>query len=186
MEGASVRAAGRVVGLNVSPGGVPKQPVGSARVAVDGVGGDRQRDRRHHGGPDRAVCVYPVELIEALRSEGHPIGPGSIGENLTVRGVDWSSVVAGAHFLVGMDVVLEVTGYASPCANIAGAFADGDYGRVSPKRRVGWSRAYARVRREGVVTVGDPIRVVSATEANEFLDRQSAPSPASVTWRRGE
>jgi MOSC domain-containing protein YiiM len=182
---AAVQAGGRVVGLNVSSGGVPKRPIGSARVTVDGVEGDHQRDRRHHGGPDRAVCLYAVELIEALRSEGHPIGPGSIGENLTVRGLDWSSIVAGACLLVGMGVVLEVTAYASPCANIAGAFADGDYGRVSPKRRAGWSRAYARVRREGIVTVGDPIRIVSTMEADGLLDRRPAPLPVSVMWRRG-
>ncbi len=174
-----------MVQINVSSGGVPKRPVGSARVTVDGVEGDRQRDRRHHGGPERAVCLYPLELIEALRAEGHPIGPGLIGENLTVRGLDWSTVVPGAHLLVGTDVVLQITRYAGPCANIAAAFADGDYARVSHTRHAGWSRLCARVRREGPVAVGDAIRLVSATEADELVARGPNGPPPSVTRRRG-
>jgi MOSC domain-containing protein YiiM len=173
-----------VVQINVSSGGVPKRPVGSARVTVDGVEGDRQRDRRHHGGPERAVCLYPLELIEALRAEGHPIGPGLIGENLTVRGLDWSTVVPGAHLRVGTDVMLQITHYAGPCANIAAAFADGDYARVSQTRHAGWSRLCARVRREGLVAVGDAICLVSETEADELVARPPKGSP-SVTRRRG-
>ena len=164
---------------------MPKKPVGSARVTVDGVEGDRQRDRRHHGGPERAVCLYALELIEALRAEGHPIGPGLIGENLTVRGLDWSTVVPGVHLLVGSDVVLQITRYAGPCANIAAAFADGDYARVAHTRHAAWSRLCARVRREGLIGVGDAIRLVSATEADELVARRPKGSPPSVRRRRG-
>jgi len=174
-----------VAQINVSSGGVPKRPVGSARVTVDGVEGDRQRDRRHHGGPERAVCLYPLELIEALRAEGHPIAPGLIGENLTVRGLDWSTVVPGAHLRVGADVLLQITRYAGPCANIAAAFADGDYARVSHARHPGWSRLCARVRRGGLVTVGDAVCLASATEADELVARRPKVTPASVSRRRG-
>ena len=48
--------AGRVESINTSRGGVPKQPVFEALVTADGVDGDRQSDRRFHGGPDRAVA----------------------------------------------------------------------------------------------------------------------------------
>ena len=43
--------------VNVSPGGMPKSAVLVARVTFSGVEGDKQRNRKYHGGPDRAVCL---------------------------------------------------------------------------------------------------------------------------------
>ena len=84
--------------ISVSDGGVPKRPVFEARVTAQGVAGDRQRNVKVHGGPDRAVCLYSLELIEALKQEGHPIAPGSSGENFTLAGLDWNlgDTVTGA------------------------------------------------------------------------------------------
>jgi MOSC domain-containing protein YiiM len=142
--------------INVSDGGVPKLPRDWARVHTSGVEGDRQEDRRFHGGPDRAVCLYSLELIEALQGEGHPIVPGSIGENLTLHGLDWTEVRPDARVEIG-EVVLEVTRATSPCHKIAAAFTEGDFTRVSRKAHPGWSRFYARVLREGLVSVGDRV-----------------------------
>lgn len=146
--------------INVSDGGVPKSPRPWAHVRATGVEGDRQDDHRFHGGPDRAVSLYSLDLIEALQGEGHPISPGSIGENLTLGGIDWGNVRADARVEIG-DVVLEITKAASPCAKIAGSFRDGEFVRVSQKVHPGWSRFYARVLREGIVTVGDRVVVKS-------------------------
>src|SRR3712207_3923787 len=87
--------------INVSNGGVPKLPVPEAAVTVDGVGGDRQRDLRVHGGPFRAVCLFSLEVIERLRAEGHPIAPGTVGENVTVGGLDWTLVRPGVRLRIG-------------------------------------------------------------------------------------
>jgi MOSC domain-containing protein YiiM len=97
---------GKVVSINRSSGGVPKQPVPECRVTESGLQGDRQRDLRFHGGPDRAVCLYPLESILALQREGHPIAPGTIGENLTVSGLDWSLMVPDVRLQVGEVVLL--------------------------------------------------------------------------------
>lgn len=140
--------------INVSDGGVPKRPRPWAQVRVDGIEGDRQEDRRYHGGPDRAVCLYSLDLIEALQGEGHPIAAGSIGENLTLHGIEWTDVRPDARIEVG-EVLLEVTRAASPCHKIAGSFHGGVFTRVSQKVYPGWSRFYARVLREGAVTAGD-------------------------------
>jgi MOSC domain-containing protein YiiM len=83
-----IDAAGRVVSINRSAGGVPKLAAPEAFVSVDGVEGDRQRDERHHGGRDRAVSLFSLERILALRAQGHPIAPGTTGENVTVEGID--------------------------------------------------------------------------------------------------
>ena len=61
---------GRVVQINVSPGGVPKLPVASARVTLEGLEGDGHRDLEHHGGPERALCLFALEQIRALQAEG--------------------------------------------------------------------------------------------------------------------
>jgi MOSC domain-containing protein YiiM len=149
-------ASATIVSLNVSPGGVPKVPVASAQVGVDGMEGDRQKHRMFHGGPDRALCLYSVELIEALRAEGHPINPGATGENVTIGGIDWRDVTPGARLELG-DVEIEITGYAVPCKSIQGAFKDARSVRISHKLYPGWSRAYARVIRPGVLRVGDEV-----------------------------
>jgi len=147
---------GRLESINVSQGGVPKHPTPEATVGTDGVEGDRQRDLRFHGGPDRAVSVFSAEHIAALQSEGHPIAPGTIGENLTVSGIDWSRVVPGACLDIG-EVRLEITSYAAPCANIAGSFAGENIAGVGHKVNPGWSRVCARVLVAGQVRVGDRV-----------------------------
>lgn len=152
--------SGRIVQISVSPGGVPKRPVESADVTAGGVVGDAQRDLEHHGGPDRALCLFPMELIRTLQAEGHPIAPGHIGENLTVEGLDWDTVAPGVRLLLGEDVLVEVTRYTSPCGNIRAAFMGGNYARVSQKRHPGASRVYARVLRTGAIRRGDPVRLL--------------------------
>ena len=106
---------GRIVQISVSPGGVPKTPVPSAEVTRAGVDGDAHRDLEHHGGPDRAVCLFSLEQIQALQAEGHSVVPGALGENVTVEGVDWPSVVPGSRLQLGGQLLLEVTRYTSPC-----------------------------------------------------------------------
>lgn len=149
---------GTVVSLNVSNGGVPKRAVARARVTVGGMEGDRQRDLRHHGGPDRALCLFSADIIAALRTEGHPIEPGMVGENVTISGLDWWLLRPGVQIDIG-EVGVELTSYAMPCRNITPAFADGRSVRISQKLHPGESRLYARVLREGVLAVGDPVVV---------------------------
>ena len=153
---------GWVFQVNRSAGGVPKLPVLEALVTADGVAGDRQNDRRHHGGPDRAVCLYSLERILDLQREGHPAFPGATGENLTLAGLDWDVLGPGARLRVGAEVELEVTRFTTPCRTIAGAFAGGAIERILQDRHPGWSRLYARVLRGGTVRVGDPVRVGAA------------------------
>ena len=150
--------SGRVESINTSRGGVPKQPVFEALVTADGVDGDRQRDLRFHGGPDRAVVLFSLDVIAALRSEGHPIAAGTTGENLTLSGLPWASILPGAELTIG-GVRLQITKYASPCYKIRGAFADADETRISQKSNPGWSRLCARVVTEGLVRVGDAVQL---------------------------
>ena len=148
--------SGRVFSINCSEGGVPKLPVPEALVSSSGVFGDSQKNRKHHGGPDRAVCLFSLERIRALQDEGHPIGIGTTGENLTISGLDWDLVVPGSIIEAG-DVILEVTDYTKPCRTIRESFTSQKFARMSQKHHPGWSRVYARVLKEGMVRTGDSV-----------------------------
>jgi MOSC domain-containing protein YiiM len=154
----------KIHSLNLSNGGVPKSPVASCEVRTSGIAGDRQRDRRYHGGPQRAVSLYSLELLVALQAEGHPVTPGALGENVTLAGADWSRMMPGAVLEAGA-VLLELTSYAAPCANLRRYFSDGRFARVSEKQHPGWSRLYARVLRPGMIKVGDAVAIQPPTEA---------------------
>jgi MOSC domain-containing protein YiiM len=153
-------ATGRIVQVSVSDGGVPKRAVPAARITELGVEGDRQASPEIHGGPERAVCLFSMERIRDLQAEGHAIAAGTVGENLTVEGIEWESVRPRSRILLGDDVALEVTRYTSPCFKIKTAFKGGDYGRISQKAHAGWSRVYARVLVPGTVRAGDAVRVL--------------------------
>ena len=153
--------------INISDGGVPKLPVPEAYITSEGVGGDRQRNRDVHGGIDRAVCLFSLELIQALKAEGHVIEPGASGENLTVAGVNWSGLKPGDRLRVGARVCLEITSYTAPCKHNARWFVSGDFSIISQKLHPGWSRLYARVLQEGMVRPGDSIIAELGTECGE-------------------
>ena len=152
---------GRVVQVNVSPGGVPKMPVAVARIGRDGLGGDRHDHDRVHGGPHRAVALFALEAIERVRADGHPgVSPGAVGENLTTSGIELSLLPVGTRLAVGPEVVLEISAPANPCDVIKGAFAAGKSGRISILLHPTDSRMYARVLCEGAVRPGDTIEVL--------------------------
>jgi MOSC domain-containing protein YiiM len=148
---------GKLVSINSSPGGVPKRSVRSATLSVLGIVGDGHNDRIGHGGPDRAICLFSLERIEALRDEGHPIGIGTAGENFTVAGLDWDAMIPGVKLSIGHDVKLEITSFTNPCKTIAESFSDRKFSRISQKVHPGWSRVCARVLNSGVVNAGDEI-----------------------------
>jgi MOSC domain-containing protein YiiM len=150
-------SAGRIFQINVSKGGVPKLAIPEAELGFMGVAGDAQRNLESHGGLERAVILFSLELILALQAEGHQIYPGALGENLTVVGLDWSRVVPESRLRLGEGLLLEIIRYTPPCTNIAHVFIGGDYSRVSQKRFPGWSRVSARILQPGALRVGSPV-----------------------------
>lgn len=150
---------GLLESIQISNGGVPKLRVsGPIGVTANGLAGDRQRDLRFHGGPDRALCLFSRELINELRQQGHPIDAGTTGENLTMSGLDWTLMQAGARLRIG-EIEVEITKPAHPCKNIVGSFADRDISRLSAKIHPGRGRMYARVLTPGFLQAGDPVKL---------------------------
>lgn len=152
---------GRILQVNVSPGGVPKRPVeGPVRVGPLGLEADAHSEPRVHGGPHRAVSLFAIEAIRRVEAEGHPIGPGSCGENLTTEGIELATLPIGTRLAVGDELVLELSAPDNPCSTIRGSFSDERFARISILSNPTDSRMYARVLAEGSVRAGDPIHVL--------------------------
>jgi MOSC domain-containing protein YiiM len=125
-------------------------------LGVEGLAGDQQANRRVHGGPDKAVCVYSADHVAWWRAqlETDAWGPGAVGENFTVSGQTEVDVCLGDVYEVGTALV-EVSQPRSPCQTLARRWARPDLPRrVVHSGRSGW---YLRVRRPGVVEAGLPI-----------------------------
>lgn len=152
--------SGRLEAINTSRGGVPKQSVFEALITEHGVAGDHQNDPYYHGGVNRAVVLFSLEVIRKLQSEGHPITPGAAGENLTVSGIAWDTIGPGTRLTVG-DVELLITKYATPCQKIRASFLGDDFMRIFQDRHPGWSRVCAKVVKGGIVRPGDAVGVDS-------------------------
>jgi MOSC domain-containing protein YiiM len=148
---------GRVAQINVSNGGVPKLPVDAVAVDYAGIIGDNQASRQHHGRPWQALSLWSTEVIEALQAKGHPVQPGSAGENLTISGVDWSGIRPGMLLQIG-EVFCEISCYTMPCTKIAAAFSDRDHARIDYRRGPA-SRVYATVVVPGRIAAGDQVSV---------------------------
>ena len=146
-------ATGSIVQVSASKGGVPKIALPAAEVGFRGLRGDAQRVRIHHGRPWQALCIYADEVIEMLQAEGHPIARGSVGENITVRGLPWENVRPGVSLRLGT-VLAHVQAYAEPCATNKAFFIGGDFNRMHADLGP-VSRVYATVLTPGRVAPGD-------------------------------
>ncbi len=150
--------AGRIDSLQASGGGVPKSPIPQAEIGPAGISIDVQGNRNHHGRPWQAICLYSTERLVELRSEGHPIGAGTTGENLTISGVDWSKMRGGLTITIG-EVVLVTSSPAAPCQKIGDSFVDRNWNRIDHVDHPGWARWYASVICGGIVHPGDELTV---------------------------
>ncbi len=147
----------KIVSININEnGGVPKYPVTTTFLGKYKVKGDKQNDIKHHGGENRAVCIFSMDLIAELKNEGHPVFAGSTGENITIQGINWELLKKGSRIQLG-EAEIELTGTAPPCKTISKSFINGKFVRISEKKYPGWSRWYARVLKEGQVTLYDQV-----------------------------
>lgn len=137
--------------------GIFKTPVdGPVDVHSTGLGGDEQADLTVHGGVDKAVYAYAEESADHWRQTlARPeIGPGSFGENLTLRGWPDADVAIGDRFRIG-SVCLEVSQPRQPCQKLARRFEDAAFPkRFLASRRVGF---YLRVIEPGRLAAGDAV-----------------------------
>ena len=139
--------------------GIWKLPAeGRVAVGTEGLAGDRQADRRVHGGPDLAVYAYATEDYAWWEQElRKPLPPGTFGENLTLDGIDVTDALVGERWSVGR-ALLEVTSPRTPCWKLAAKMEDPRFvKRFAKARRPG---GYLRVIETGEIGAGDQVAVV--------------------------
>jgi MOSC domain-containing protein YiiM len=137
--------------------GIDKRTVdGPVLLTASGVGGDTICDVKHHGGPDQAVYAYSTDDLAWWSAElGRPVA--TVGQNLTLSGVDCSGAVIGERWQVG-GATLVVRGPRIPCRVFAGFLDVPDLvKRFLAARRPG---CYLAVESVGEVRAGDPATVV--------------------------
>jgi len=140
-----------------------KDPVsGPVRVSRLNIEGDRQSDLSVHGGPDKAVYVYPSEHYAAWRRElpGVELPWGAFGENFTTEGLSEEFRI-GDRLHIG-SAEFAVTQPRLPCYKLAIRFGRTDM--VKKFMKSGRNGFYLAVTREGEVQSGDPIEVIARAE----------------------
>jgi len=137
--------------------GIFKEPVaGRVRVTALNLAGDEQADLTVHGGPSKAIYVYPSEHYEFWRKELPEMNFswGMFGENLTTEGLLETQVNVGDRLCSG-SVELLVTEPRLPCYKLSVKFGRDDIvKRFLKSRRTGF---YCAVLREGEIGAGAPI-----------------------------
>lgn len=103
----------RLIAVCTSPGGIPKLPLAEAHVAFHGLIGDG-RNHTKHIRPDRAISLIDQEILDQLRAEGFDVGPGIVGENLTVENLRVQTLAPGTLLCIDQ-VVLRLERPRKPC-----------------------------------------------------------------------
>jgi MOSC domain-containing protein YiiM len=139
---------------------IDKRPLaGDVRIEHLGIVGDRQYNRRHHGGPDQAVYAYAREEAARWADElGIDIPPGRFGENLAVRGMPVTDAVVGERWRIGETVVLQTTLPRVPCQTFKSWMDQPQWVKRFSQR--GDTGTYLRVLIPGTVRAGDTIEVI--------------------------
>jgi MOSC domain-containing protein YiiM len=156
--------------ISRSKGGMPKLAVaGPVMLGHGGIEGDWQNNRKYHGGPEKAVLMVSSEILHSLEASGFPVAYGSIGENLTVTGLDPHNWRAGQQYRIGEDAVIELTTLRVPCSNLHVYGAPIKAELYDARCKAGdvtsphWAHGgfYARVVRPGLVMAGAPVTLLS-------------------------
>lgn len=117
--------------------------------------GDGQADLVHHGGEDKAVCVYPQEHYLYWEKELQTKLPEAVfGENFSVLGMEEAEVHIGDVFEVG-EAVVQISQPREPCYKPAARLGIKELPQLI--RENGFSGYYLRVLKEGTVAPGDKV-----------------------------
>lgn len=140
-----------------------RRPVSNpVRLTREGLEGDQVGNKKVHGGPEKAVHLYPSDHYAAWAADlpdmtANLTAPGAFGENLAVSGVTEADVCIGDIIAIG-SARLQLSQPRQPCATLGRRFGL----PILPKRvqqtgRTGW---YYRVLEEGDIRSGNEITLL--------------------------
>lgn len=120
--------------------------------------GDQQADLKHHGGPDKAICVYPTEHYTYWEKRiGKSFHHGDFGENLSLEGLTEDKVRIGDILQAG-DCLFQISQPRQPCYKIAA------FHQVKELpvwiQQTGYSGYYLRVLKEGTLAPHSSIKII--------------------------
>lgn len=175
---------------------------GPVPVGPLGFDGDEQADRKHHGGPHKAIHAYSISHLPIWANElPHRAGRfrhGAFGENLVIDGISEAGLCLGDRWRIGSALV-EVSQGRQPCWKLNLRFDVPDMARrVQDSGRTGW---YFRVIEPGVIAAGDrgrrtarphPAWTLARVSHLLYHDRMNKPALAELaalpglpeSWRR--
>ncbi|PEO10719.1 MOSC domain-containing protein [Bacillus wiedmannii] len=162
-----------VLSLNI---GLPKEVTYGGKVIHTGINkkqvretvflsflkfnGDGQADLVHHGGVDKAVCVYSGEHYRYWEKElNQALVYGAFGENITINCLCEEDVCIGDTFQIG-EAIVQVTQPRQPCFKLAKKYN-------IPKlplyfQETGYTGFYFRVLKEGWVSPADTLKLIKS------------------------
>ncbi|MGG0649053.1 MOSC domain-containing protein [Bacillus mycoides] len=201
-----------VLSLNI---GLPKEVMYGGKLIQTGINkkqvkepvflsflklnGDGQADLVHHGGVDKAVCVYTGDHYPYWEKElNQELVYGAFGENITVSGMCEEDVCIGDTFHLG-EAIVQVTQPRQPCFKLAKKYN-------IPKlplyfQDTGYTGFYFRVLKEGWILPVDTLKLlkpdpkgVSVSFANRIMHKEKQNSEGlkrilevnalSTSWRK--
>ncbi|EHR69037.1 hypothetical protein BurJ1DRAFT_0139 [Burkholderiales bacterium JOSHI_001] len=156
---------------------IGKRPVaGPVAVKPLGLDGDEQADLSVHGGLSKAIYAYPLQhyaFWQTVRAQAkvslwdEPLPPGSLGENLTIEGMDEKALWLGDRLqLPGCELV--VSEPRKPCFKFAHVM--GFAQAVKLMNQSGYCGAYLAVLQPGTLQAGDEIRLVPGPREVNLLE----------------
>jgi Uncharacterized protein conserved in bacteria len=179
--------------------GIVKRPAaGRLHLSKLNFEGDKQADLIHHGGEDKAVCVYAREHYAFWEQElGRKLELGAFGENVTTEGLLEKDICIGDIYELG-EAVVQVSQPRQPCFKLAARYGVPELPVLV--QNTGYTGYYFRVLQEGRAGAGDRLLLrerhaagVSLAEANEVMHhdktnreammRMLAVEPLSASWR---
>jgi MOSC domain-containing protein YiiM len=141
---------------------IGKKEVNEAYLTVNGFDGDTVAATEFHGGPDRAVCLYPLEHYSVWEAEfGVKIKTPGFGENLSMVGMTEKEVYIGDTYQFG-EAVIQITQGRIPCSKIS-KFNQID-GLLKRVVETGYTGYFFRVLQEGKVEKNSELKLLSRND----------------------
>lgn len=149
--------------------GMFKSPVETpVALTSSGFQGDGQADLEHHGGPDKAVCVYCIEHYPYWEQElERKLSHAAFGENVTVTGLGEKEVCIGDIYRMG-EALVQISQPRQPCYKLGYKYGRTDMPLLV--QNTGYTGYYFRVLEEGLVKSGDPILPVEGSSYGVTVD----------------
>ncbi len=148
--------------------GIFKKPVSSITLGIKDVEKDAVIDRRYHGGINKAVYAYNVDYYDYWKSFYPDLDwdYGMFGENLSVEGLDESTIYVGNVYKVG-NAIIEVTQPREPCVKLGMRFNDAKM--IKKFWKANKTGIYFRVLQPGEVKAGDVFVLQEEQKENKTI-----------------